>query len=64
MMASMSTIEWVRRFMIIATLITTMFSLYRLVKHKHVSPVMKSITIISAVISLGFVIYTIYNFGW
>ncbi|MDF2683255.1 MAG: hypothetical protein K0R47_4445 [Brevibacillus sp.] len=60
----MSTIVWVRRFMIIATLITTIFSLYRLVKHKQMSPVMKSITIVSGVISLGFVIYTIYNFGW
>lgn len=64
MMASMSTIVWVRRFMIIATLITTIFSLYRLIKHIHMSIVMKSITIVSALISSGFVIYTIFNFGW
>jgi hypothetical protein len=64
MMASMSSIIWVRRFMIIATLITTIFSLYRLSKHKHMSAVMKSITIVSAVISLGFVVYTLFTFGW
>lgn len=64
MMASMSSIIWVRRFMIIATLVTTVFSLYRLGKQKHMSPLMKWITIGSAVISLGFVVYTIFTFGW
>ncbi|MED4779356.1 hypothetical protein [Brevibacillus choshinensis] len=64
MMASMSAIVWVRQFMIIATLITTIFSLYRLGKHNQMSPVMKAVTIVSAVISLGFVIYTILKFGW
>lgn len=63
-MASMASITWVRRFMIVATLITTLFSLFRLGKHKHMSVVVKSITIVSAVISIGFVIYTMFNFGW
>lgn len=63
-MASMSSMIGVRRFMIAATLITTTYSLYRLRKHKHMSAVVKSITIISAAVSLLFVLYSIYTFGW
>jgi len=64
MMATMSTMFWVRRFMIVATLLTTIFSLYRMAKHRGMPVVMKAVTIVSAVISLGFVGYTLITFGW
>ncbi|WP_052948078.1 hypothetical protein [Aneurinibacillus tyrosinisolvens] len=64
MMATMSGVLWVRRTMIIATFITAIYSGYRLSKHKHMPVWMKVMTSLSVLISFGFVIYTLYKFGW
>lgn len=64
MMATMAGIMAIRRFMIIATLVTTLFSIYRLTRHRHMSKLMIALTVLSSVISIGFIIYTIANFGW
>jgi hypothetical protein len=64
MMATMSAALWIRRFMIIATLITMLLSIYRLLKHKCKVPWLISMTILSAAISLSFIIYTLVKYGW
>jgi len=64
MMATMSSMVWLRRLMIVATAITIGVSLYRMLRHKGCSNVMKSVTIISAILSVGFIVYTLATFGW
>lgn len=64
MMATMSTVFWIRRLMIIATLITIFISVYRLFKHRCKELWVVSLTAVSTVLSLGFIFYTIINFGW
>jgi hypothetical protein len=64
MMATISGILWLRRAMIIATLLTSIFSIYRLVKHRHMPIWMKGMTFLSLLITFGFIIYTGIQFGW
>lgn len=64
MMATMSAVFWIRRFMIIATSITIFISVYRLYKHRCKMPWVISLTALSTVISLGFIFYTLIYFGW
>lgn len=64
MMTTMSTMIWIRRFMIVATLITAFISIYRLYKHRCKEVWLLSLTVISTVISLGFILYTLIYFGW
>jgi hypothetical protein len=64
MMATMSAALWIRRVMIIATMITMFVSIYRLFKHRCKVSWVIIMTIVSAVISLGFIIYTLVKFGW
>jgi hypothetical protein len=64
MMATMSAALWIRRFMIIATLVTAFISLYRLYKHRCKEPWIVSLTALSTMLSLGFIIYTLGHFGW
>lgn len=63
-MVSMSDILRIRRFMIAATVLTALFTLYRLLKHKHMPVWTKAISVLSIAVSLGFVVYTLTQFGW
>lgn len=64
MSGTMSAIVWFRRFMIVATLLTAGFSMYRLYRHKCKDRKMIGLTFLSSVISVGFVVYTLVDFGW
>lgn len=64
MMAAMSGILWLRRAMVAATLITSVYSIFRLNKHKHMPIWMKATNSLSILISFGFVKYTLVKFGW
>jgi hypothetical protein len=64
MMVGMSDILWLRRAMVIVTLITSIYSIYRLKKHKHMPTWMKVMNSLSVLISFGFIAYTLYKFGW
>jgi hypothetical protein len=64
LMATTSTVVWVRRFMIVATLITALISVYRLFKHRCKVPWVISLTTMSILLSIGFIIYTLSQFGW
>ncbi len=64
MMATMTGVIWLRRVMILATIITTIYSVYRLIKHRHMPIWFKAITIVSSLVSIGFIVYTINNYGW
>lgn len=64
MMATMSGVVWLRRIMILVTLITSLYSAYRLYRHKSMPIWMKVMTILSLIFSFGLIIYTLYDFGW
>ncbi len=64
MMATMSAVFWIRRTMIILTLVTVFVSIYRLYKHKCKEPWTIAFSLISAVVALGFIVYTLNQFGW
>lgn len=64
MIVDMSGLLWTRRAMIMITLIMSIYSVYRLIKHKHMPLLMRVINTLSVLISLGFIFYTIFNFGW
>jgi hypothetical protein len=64
MMATLSIALWIKRFMIIATLVTAFISVYRLYKHRCKESWVISLTIISTLLSLGFIFYTLSQFGW
>lgn len=63
-MVGMSEVLWIRRFMIVATLITALYTLIKLVKHKKAPVSMKLLNLFSIIISLGFIFYTLVTFGW
>jgi hypothetical protein len=64
MMSMMSGVVWIRRFMIIATLFTVCFSIYKLKKHRCREISIISLTAFSVLLSLGFISYTLIDFGW
>lgn len=64
MMVGMSDILWLRRAMVITTLVTSVYSIYKLKKHKHMPIWMKIINTLSVLISFGFILYTLISFGW
>lgn len=63
-LAVMTGVVWIRRLMIAVTLLTTALSILRLYKHRNMPNYMKYLTLLSTAISIGFVIYTLINFGW
>jgi hypothetical protein len=63
-MVGMSEILWLRRAMMITAVITSIYSIYRLKKHKHMPTWIKAMNALSVLISLGFIIYTLIKFGW
>ena len=64
MMVGMSDILWLRRAMVIVSVITSIYAIYRLNKHKHMPAWMKIMNTMSVIISFGFILYTLYKFGW
>jgi hypothetical protein len=52
MMATLSAVVWIRRFMIVATLVTAFISIYRLYKHSCKERWIVSLTVLSTVLSL------------
>ncbi|MFC5471236.1 hypothetical protein ACFPPD_21335 [Cohnella suwonensis] len=64
MMATMSGVIWLRRTMILVTLITLAYSVYRLPRHKYMPIWMKWLTVLSLIVSFGLIVYTLINFGW
>lgn len=64
MMAGMTGALWIRRFMIVAVLVTTVFSIYRLMRHKRMPIWMKTMNFLSLLISFAFIMYTLIQFGW
>lgn len=64
MMANMTQVLWIRRFMIVMTLVTVLFTVYRLYKHRCKERWVIGSTVISATLSFGFVYYTLNQFGW
>lgn len=57
-------ILWVRRLMIVITLLTAGFSIRKLYKQKSMPYYMKGFTILSTMISVGFIFYTLITSGW
>jgi hypothetical protein len=64
MMTAMSAVLWLRRFMIAMTILTVLISVYRLYRHRCKDTWIIALTTLSVVISVGFVSYTLYHFGW
>ncbi len=64
MMAAFTGVLWLRRVMVTATLITSVYSIYRLRAHKQMPVWMKIMNAASVVISMGFIFYTLMKFGW
>ncbi len=64
MMSTMSAVFWIRRIMILLTLVTIGVSIYRLYKHRCKDPLTLLFSSLSVVVSLGFIFYTLNRFGW
>jgi hypothetical protein len=64
MMTAISAVLWLRRIMIIMTMLTVLISVYRLYRHRCKDTWIIALTYLSVVISMGFVSYTLYHFGW
>ncbi|MFC4766851.1 hypothetical protein [Effusibacillus consociatus] len=64
MMATMSGVLWIRRFMIVATVFTVLVSLYRLYRHRNKRKWIFALTIASAFLSVSMILYTVSQFGW
>jgi hypothetical protein len=64
MMTTMSAVLWLRRLMIVMTILTVLISVYRLYRHRCKDTWIIALTSFSIVISVGFVTYTLYHFGW
>lgn len=60
----MSSLLWVRRIMIIVTLITVVITITRAYKHRHMPLWVKALSVCSILLSLAFVVYTLATFGW
>lgn len=64
MVATMSSMLWLRRTMFLITIFSVIYSLYRLRQHKRMPYWIKGLTIMSIIISIGLIAYTIHIFGW
>lgn len=62
--STMPAVVWFRRFMIVATFLTAGYSIYRLIHHNCRDKRIIGFTIVSALVSIGFVLYTLIDFGW
>lgn len=63
-MEIMDSFIWLRRIMIAVTMVTVLYSVYRLMKHRCKQPFTIVITIFSVLFSLYFVVTTLSSFGW
>lgn len=64
MMSTMQNLLWLRRFMIIMTVIMIFFTIYRLIKHRCTHKIALIFNVVSILASLGFIFYTLLTFGW
>ncbi len=64
MMAMMSTFIWVRRLMILVTVITSLYSLYQLFTNKLHTNFLRVFTLISVVGTMLLVVYSFISFGF
>lgn len=64
MMETMATMFWVRRLMIVMTLGTVVWMLYRTWRHRPKNRWVIGVTAASVLISLWFVGNTLLSFGW
>ncbi|QMV39942.1 hypothetical protein [Cohnella cholangitidis] len=64
MMETMSAMLGIRRFMIVATVVTIVFAVYRLIKHRCKNYWVISLTALSTIISASFIARTLIDFGW
>ncbi|MUT67926.1 hypothetical protein [Paenibacillus sp. NEAU-GSW1] len=64
MMSTMQNMLWLRRFMIVVTMATILFTVYRLLKHRCSNKAVIALNLISGLVSLGFIFYTLLTFGW
>jgi hypothetical protein len=64
MMATMSGFLWLRRIMIAATLLTVAYPVYILVTHWHIKKPLLLMSLVSSVVSIAFVCYSLWEFGW
>jgi len=63
-MTAMAGVLWLRRAMVLGTLIAAGFTARRLVKHRAAPLWAKAINALSLAVSLGFLAYTLYRYGW
>ncbi|WP_139491926.1 hypothetical protein [Brevibacillus dissolubilis] len=64
MMASMAGMLWLRRLMIVATILALGFTVHYMYQHGFRNRWLGGLNILSAVISIGFVYYSLDSFGW
>jgi hypothetical protein len=64
MLSRKSQTTWLRRFIIAMTILTVLISVYRLYRHRCKDTWSIALTSFSVIISVGFVSYTLYRFGW
>ena len=64
MSGTMGVIVWFRRIMIVATVLSVAYSVYRPIRHKCKNGWIIGVTSIAVVISIGFLVYTLAKFGW
>lgn len=64
MMATMTSVIWLRRFMIIISLIMVIITVFRLYKHRCKGSFQLIINWTSVILTVAFIGYTIFQFGW
>jgi RsiW-degrading membrane proteinase PrsW (M82 family) len=64
MMAAMSAVVWIRRTMIVITIIMILLSIYRLNRHRSKPIWILIFSIVSVMLSLGFITFTLIQYGW
>lgn len=63
-LAATTGVLWIRRTMILASAISTVFALYRWWKRKQMPLWMNIMTLLSVLISVSFLLYSLYQYGW
>ncbi|HZG58725.1 hypothetical protein [Paenibacillus sp.] len=63
-MAMMTGVVWVKRAMILMSAATTAFAVYRMLRRKGMPLWMRGLTALSAVVSIGFIFFTLLRYGW
>lgn len=64
MQGTISSVVWFRRLMIVGTIIMIGVSTYRLTRHTGRGRSAVWLSVVSSLTSLGFIAYTLIEFGW